>query len=258
MTFTVVIPARYASTRLPGKPLLRIGEKPMIQHVYQQALQSQATRVVVATDHQGIADIVNGFGGEVCLTADNHPSGTDRVEEVARKLALTDDEVVVNIQGDEPLIPPVVINQVASLLGSQLECEMATLVDQITEVDDLFNPNVVKVVLNAHGEASYFSRAPIPWGREHFSLSELPKKLPVGPFYRHIGIYGYRAGLLHRYVNWPVAPTEQLECLEQLRALWQGIKIAVAQAEVVPPPGVDTEEDLAKVRQWVEGSSSHG
>ncbi|MCX4029425.1 3-deoxy-manno-octulosonate cytidylyltransferase [Endozoicomonas sp. SM1973] len=257
MKFTVVIPARYASTRLPGKPLLLIGDKPMIQHVYQQALQSQAARVVVATDHQGIAEVVQSFGGEVCLTAANHPSGTDRVEEVARKLALADDEVVVNIQGDEPLIPPSVINQVAGLLGSQLECEMATLIESITEVDDLFNQNVVKVVLNAQGEASYFSRAPIPWSREQFNLAQLPTQLPSGPFYRHIGIYGYRVGLLHRYVNWPVAPTEQLECLEQLRALWQGVKIAVAQAVEVPPIGVDTEQDLAKVRLLVEGNADN-
>lgn len=253
MSFTVVIPARYASTRLPGKPLLLIGGQPMIQHVYQQALQSQASRVVVATDHQEIADVVTSFGGEVCLTADNHPSGTDRVEEVVRQLALSDDEVVVNIQGDEPLIPPTVINQVADLLSSQLNCQMATLVESITEVDELFNPNVVKVVLNAQGEASYFSRAPMPWSREQFSMTQLPGELPAGSFYRHIGIYGYRVGLLHRYVNWPVAPTEQLECLEQLRALWHGVKIAVAQADDVPPPGVDTEDDLANVRQLVKG-----
>jgi len=257
MKYTVVIPARFASTRLPGKPLRDIAGKTMIERVYQQARLSKASRVIVATDDQRIADAVEGFGGEVAMTSPDHVSGTDRLEEVARQCGLAEDEIVVNVQGDEPLIPPQVIDQVAANLAANPDAGVATLSEPITDAEVFVNPNAVKVVSGHDGTALYFSRAPIPWPRDHFadSQSTLPDaacSAGANSFQRHIGIYAYRVALLHRFVSWPVAPLEALESLEQLRFMWQGIKIHVAPALVDVPGGVDTEEDLQAVVRLVE------
>jgi len=256
MSYTVIIPARYASARLPGKVLLDIGGKPMLQHVYEQASKSTASRVIIATDEQRIASVATAFGATVCMTSAQHPSGTDRLQEVVQSLALADDEVVVNVQGDEPLIPPANIDQVAQLLRQDETAEVATLSEPITSVAELFDPNAVKLVTNQLGYALYFSRAPIPWARQRFSdWQQLPEHLPEAINYqRHIGIYGYRVAFLHRYVQWPPAPLELAESLEQLRALWQGVAIKVATAIEPPPAGVDTEADLTRVRQLFIGN----
>lgn len=247
MSFIVVIPARYASTRLPGKPLLEIAGKPMVQHVYEQAQKSQAKRVVIATDDQRIFDVAEGFGAEVIMTSADHPSGTDRLEEVVRKLGLQDDEHVVNVQGDEPLIPPALINQVALNLASNSSAGISTLCEQIDQLDLVFNPNVVKVVFDHQGFANYFSRAPIPWARESFG-GEV-NRLPVAAqYFRHIGIYAYKVSFLKSYVTWLPSMTEKLECLEQLRALSNGVGIHVALASVSPQAGVDTQADLERLR----------
>jgi 3-deoxy-manno-octulosonate cytidylyltransferase (CMP-KDO synthetase) len=254
MSFKVIIPARFASTRLPGKPLLDIAGKPMIQRVYEQACLSDADEVVVATDDERIESVAQSFGAKVIMTSADHPSGTDRLQEVVEKLNLSGDEIVVNVQGDEPLIPPEVINQVADNLAAQKSAGIATLCEQIDSAKDLFNTNVVKVVFRDNGLASYFSRAPIPWSRSLFELGldeaslgqlELPQEVN---YYRHIGIYAYRVGFLHNYVSWPPSVTENTESLEQLRALSNGVEIHVAPAIISPPPGVDTEADLQHLR----------
>jgi len=259
MSFTVIIPARYASTRLPGKPLLDIAGKPMVQHVYEQAIKSQAQRVVVATDDQRIFDVVEAFGAEVIMTSDEHPSGTDRLEEVVSKLKLSDDEIVVNVQGDEPLIPSDVIDQVALNLSKQLRAGIATLCEQITELEQVFNPNAVKVVFDKNGMANYFSRAPIPWSRDSFSTlsGSVNDKasIPHGTnYYRHVGIYAYRVSFLKDYISWPPSMTEKTESLEQLRALSNGVGIHVELAVSTPPAGVDTEEDLLRLRELMSVS----
>ena len=255
MSFTVIIPARFASTRLPGKPLKDIAGKPMIQHVYEQACKSAARDVIIATDDERIKAVAEGFGARVCLTRADHESGTDRLQEVVAQLGYGDDEVIVNVQGDEPLIPPSNINQVAQLLLNSPHAGIATLSERIDNVADVFDPNAVKVVSNAANSALYFSRAPLPWVRDNFNAvagkggGKLPDQLPVGvDFQRHIGIYGYRVGLLHQFVTWAPAPLELAESLEQLRAMWNGVDIKVAQAVEAPPPGVDTEADLERVR----------
>jgi len=251
MSFTVIIPARFASTRLPGKPLKDIAGKPMIQHVYEQAQKSAAREVIIATDDERIKTVAEGFGARVCMTAEDHVSGTDRLQEVVAQLGYQDDEVIVNVQGDEPLIPPAIIDQVAQLLLASPHAGIATLSEAIDNVADLFDPNAVKVVSNAANSALYFSRSPLPWARDDFNGfgGELPSELPAGiDFQRHIGIYGYRVGLLHQFVTWPPAPIELAESLEQLRAMWNGVDIKVKQAIETPPAGVDTEADLARVR----------
>jgi 3-deoxy-manno-octulosonate cytidylyltransferase (CMP-KDO synthetase) len=246
--FTVVIPARYASTRLPGKPLQDINGKPMIQHVWEQACKSSAQRVVVATDDARIVEACKGFGADVVLTRVDHNSGTDRLAEVASVLGLADDAIVVNVQGDEPLIPPAVIDQVAANLAAHPEAAMATLAEPIDDVAALFNPNVVKVVTDKNGLALTFSRAPLPWARDAFAVSR--EQLPAGvPYRRHIGIYAYRAGFLHNFVSWGPCWLEDTECLEQLRALFHGERIHVADALEAPQAGVDTQEDLERVRR---------
>jgi len=260
MKYTVVIPARYASTRLPGKPLRDIAGKSMIQRVYEQAQLSAASRVIVATDDQRIADVVSGFGGEVVMTSPDHVSGTDRLEEVARQCGLGEDEIVVNVQGDEPMIPPQVIDQVAANLAANPHAGVATLSEAITDAEIFANPNVVKVVSGYDGIALYFSRAPIPWPRDHFAHEQqsLPVELTLAAncFQRHIGIYAYRVELLHRFVEWAVAPLEALEALEQLRFLYQSIKIHVEPALMDVPGGVDTEADLQAVIQLLELSDA--
>lgn len=246
--FTVVIPARYQSTRLPGKPLQMIAGKPMIQHVWEQACKSSAARVVVATDDARIESACQAFGAEVVMTKADHESGTDRLAEVCQVLGLGADAIVVNVQGDEPLIPPVVIDQVATNLAASREAAMATLAEPILDVQALFNPNVVKVVTDMHGLALTFSRAPLPWARDEFANDRdaLPSHVP---YRRHIGIYAYRAGFLQDFVQWGPCWLESTERLEQLRALWHGVRIHVADAVQAPPAGVDTPEDLERVRR---------
>ncbi|QNI02676.1 3-deoxy-manno-octulosonate cytidylyltransferase [Halomonas sp. SH5A2] len=246
LSFTVVIPARYGSSRLPGKPLLDIAGEPMIAHVWRRACQSRASRVVVATDDARIQAAMAPYGAEVVMTREDHASGTDRLAEVADQLALDESALVVNVQGDEPLIPPALINQVAERLADDDQASIATLAEPIADVDSLFNPNVVKVVRSFQGRALYFSRAPIPWDREHFS--EPPEVLSTDAWLRHIGLYAYRVSFLHAYCDWPASSLEQLEQLEQLRALQYGHAIQVALACDVNPAGVDTAEDLARVR----------
>ena len=247
MHFTVVIPARYASTRLPSKPLLDIAGRPMLQRVWEKARQSGAGRVVVATDDTRIVQAAESFGAEALMTDATHPSGTDRLAQVARQLQLPEEAIVVNVQGDEPLIPPVVIDQVAGNLAAHPACGIATLCVPITTLDTLRDPNAVKVVTDAQGRALYFSRAPVPWPRDAFAAAAA--SLPAGgPWFRHVGLYAYRVGFLHRYVGWPQAPLERLEQLEQLRALYHGVSIHVAEAVADVPGGVDTPEDLAAVR----------
>lgn len=249
MSFTVVIPARYGSTRLPGKPLADINGKPMIQHVYERAQASGAAEVIVATDDERILAVVEQFGGRAMLTRADHQSGTERLAEVLEYLALADNEVVVNVQGDEPFIPPEIILQVAENLASQRQAPMATLAVPISSVTEMFNPNMVKVVADANGYALYFSRAPIPYQRGVFDAASSEAQPLVGPFMRHIGIYAYRAEFVHRYAEWTASPLEQLESLEQLRVLWHGERIHVAEAIIAPPAGIDTPDDLARARQ---------
>ena len=249
--FTVVIPARFGSSRFPGKPLKMIAGKPMIQHVWDQARKSSAERVVVATDDARIVEACRGFGAEVLLTRDDHNSGTDRLAEVAVQLGLAPDAIVVNVQGDEPMIPPAVIDQVADNLAAHPEARMSTLAEPIDDVALLFNPNVVKVVADINGLALTFSRAPLPWARD--ALAKDRDQLPAGvPYRRHIGIYAYRAGFLHDFVSWGPCWLEDTESLEQLRALWHGVRIHVADAVEAPPAGVDTAEDLERVRRLLE------
>ncbi len=251
MSYTIVIPARYGSTRLPGKPLLDIVGKPMLQRVWEQARRSEAEDVVVATDDPRIVEVATAFGAEACLTRSNHPSGTDRLQEVAAQYGWADERIIVNVQGDEPLIPPAVIDQVAGNLAQQPEAGMATLCEAITGVDELLDPNAVKVVFDHCGMALYFSRACIPWPRDAFKAR--PGVMPgEGNWYRHIGIYAYRTAFLHRYVTWQPAPLEQLEQLEQLRALYHGTGIHVARAVCTVPGGVDTQADLDAVRARLE------
>ncbi|WP_028113727.1 3-deoxy-manno-octulosonate cytidylyltransferase [Ferrimonas kyonanensis] len=243
MSFVVVIPARYASSRLPGKPLADIAGKPMIQWVCEKAQQSGAERVVVATDDIRVQQAVTAFGGEVIMTSADHNSGTERLAEVVTLLKLDDDQVVVNVQGDEPLIPAANIRQVADNLVAS-GTPMSTLGVAIDDCDEMFNPNAVKVVCAEDGKALYFSRAAIPHDRDAFAQG--PAVSPGA--LRHVGIYGYRAGFIRRYVNWAPSPLEAIESLEQLRVLYYGESIHVARALETPPAGVDTPEDLARVQ----------
>lgn len=252
MPFIVVIPARFGSTRLPGKPLLDIGGQPMIQRVWAQARLSAASRVIVATDDQRVAEAVTGFGGEVWLTRADHESGTDRLQEVAAGLDLDDDQIIVNVQGDEPLMPPAVINQVALNLAGSERAGVATLAKRIRERADVFNPNVVKVVVDETLHALYFSRAPIPWDRDVFG-SEGEGGIG-GDWARHIGIYAYRVGFLHQFVQWPPGRLERLEKLEQLRAMEHGVAIHVDESCEEIPAGIDTADDLERVRRLLERS----
>lgn len=247
MAYTVVIPARYGSTRLPGKPLLDIHGKPMVQRVWEQARLSGATRVVIATDDARIVESAESFGAQVCMTRPEHPSGTDRLQQVVEELQLPDDHIVVNVQGDEPLIPPQVIDQVAANLAQHTQAGIATLCEQIHSIGELTSPNVVKVVSDVNGMALYFSRSPVPYPRDAF-MHDQGVMPATGIWYRHIGIYAYRTEFLHRYVTWSPAPQEQLECLEQLRALHHGVPIHVDEASHDVPAGVDTQDDLAEVR----------
>ena len=245
MTFTVIIPARLASTRLPNKPLADLGGKPMIVRVAERALESGAARIVVATDHADILAACAAHGIDARMTRSDHPSGTDRIAEVARELGLAMDEVVVNLQGDEPLIDPGLLAACAGRIGADVP--MATCAHPLNDVADVFNPNVVKVVLDKAGRALYFSRATIPWHRDAFAATR--DALPAGyaPL-RHIGLYAYSNAFLQAYPGLAPAPLEQVEALEQLRVLWHGYPIAVHMTDSAPEAGVDTPEDLARVR----------
>ncbi|NOJ22219.1 3-deoxy-manno-octulosonate cytidylyltransferase [Vibrio coralliilyticus] len=247
MSFTVVIPARYESTRLPGKPLADIGGKPMIQWVYEQSLQAGAEKVVVATDDARVESAVQAFGGVVCMTSSEHESGTERLAEVVKVMNIPDEHVIVNVQGDEPLIPPAIITQVANNLANS-QAPMATLAVEISHEDEVFNPNAVKVLTDKDGYAMYFSRATIPWDRDNFANGG---KMIAQPLMRHIGIYAYRAGFINTYINWEPTALEKIESLEQLRVLWYGEKIHVEVAKQAPPAGVDTPEDLEVVRKLI-------
>lgn len=247
MSFHVIIPARYASTRLPAKPLLDIGGKPMLQHVVERAEQSGAASVTVATDDIRIEEAIKAFGGSVCMTAEHHQSGTERLAEAAQKLGLGDEDIVVNLQGDEPLMPPRLLSQVAHILEGDHGADMSTLCTRIHTAAELFDPHVVKVVMDRLGNALYFSRAAIPWDRDAFAVTTeaLPEQ---AVHYRHLGIYAYRVGFLESYVKKTACELERMESLEQLRVLWHGGRIHVGEAEEVPGPGVDTLEDLERVR----------
>lgn len=251
--FTVLIPARLASTRLPDKPLADIAGVPMVVRVAQRARQSSASRVVVAADDSRIVDACVAHGVEALLTRTDHPSGSDRLAEACTQLALPADAIVVNVQGDEPLIEPSLIDAVASALAGQQDAVMSTAAHPIASVAEFGNPNVVKVVLDARGHAIYFSRAPIPWWRDGPLHAEGPALPTVPAPLRHIGIYGYRAGFIRQFPTLTPAPIETTEALEQLRALWHGFRIAVHVSEQNPGPGVDTPDDLARVRALFEG-----
>ena len=240
----VIIPARYASTRLPGKPLAPVGGKPLVQWVYDRAKASGAKHVVIATDDERIRAAAESFGAQVCMTATSHASGTERIGEVIRTLSIPDDEIVVNLQGDEPLMPPELIRAVAGRLADDPTVDVSTAACPITSNEDFLNPNIVKVVCNNHGHALLFSRASIPWPRDH--LDQVPRNA-----LRHIGIYGYRAGFVAQYLAWPPSLLEQTEQLEQLRILWHGGRIAVAITDEASAPrvSVDTPADLETIRE---------
>lgn len=243
--FKVVIPARYGSTRLLGKPLLNIAGKPMIVHVCQRAAEANADEIIVATDDLRIFDAVSELGFQAVLTRENHESGTERIAEVVEKFSWADDTIIVNLQGDEPLLPANYIRQVAHALATQSQAGIATLAAKISDHEEIFNPNAVKVVLDKNGYALYFSRAPIPWNRATFATTQA---IPADfPYLRHIGMYAYTAGFLKQYCSWESSPLEQIEALEQLRILWQGEKISVQIVDKTPPAGVDTLEDLQRV-----------
>lgn len=246
--FTVIIPARLASSRLPEKALVDIAGKPMVVRVAERAKLSEAQRIVVATDHTAIAAACSEYGIEAVLTGKQHTSGTARLAEAALLLGMADSDIAVNVQGDEPLIDPALINRTAELLSSS-SAQMATAAHPIADLAEFLNPNCVKVVLDQRRNALYFSRAPIAWPRDAFA--ETQDVLPEGfaPL-RHIGLYAYRVGFLHQYVGLPPSPLESIESLEQLRVLWHGGKIAVTVCDNAPAAGVDTAEDLQRVRDW--------
>ena len=252
MSFSVIIPARHASTRLPGKPLADIAGKPMVVRVAERARLSSARSVWVATDHPDIQAACEAHGVPVLMTRADHPSGTDRLAEVAAQLGAADDDILVNVQGDEPLIDPALIDRVARDLAADPSAAIATAAHPITSAEDFFNPNVVKVVLEKSGRALYFSRAPIPYARDAFAASRVD--LPAGlPALRHIGLYAYRASFLKCYAALTPAPLEGFEALEQLRALWHGFPIRVAVVDEAPHAGVDTQEDLDRICRLFPG-----
>jgi len=247
MSFIVIIPARLASTRLPNKPLADLGGKPMVVRVAERARESGAARIVVATDHADILAACAAHGIEACMTEASHPSGTDRIAEVARSLGLPADAVVVNLQGDEPLIDPALLSACAARIGADVP--MATCAHPLHDAADAFNPNVVKVVLDKLGRALYFSRATIPWHRDGFAQNR--DALPAGYLpLRHIGLYAYSNAFLQQYPQLEPSPLETIEALEQLRVLWHGVPIAVHVTDSAPAAGVDTPEDLARVRSY--------
>lgn len=255
MAYSIVIPARYASTRLPGKALVDIAGKPMIQWVYEQACKSDAEQVVIATDDERIVDVARGFGAQACMTRVDHESGTDRIEETAAQLGLPDDAIIVNVQGDEPLVPPEIIDQVAVNLANNPTAGIATLGVPLNDAEEFIDPNAVKAVADRKGFALYFSRAPIPWPRDEMQGQQAALPVQAGAM-RHLGIYAYRVGFLKDFVSWPPGALEQTEKLEQLRAMENGVRIHIEPALIAPPAGIDTPEDLERVRAILE--SGHG
>lgn len=252
MDFHVIIPARLHSTRLPGKVLLTIAGKPMLQHVHERAIESGAQHVVIATDDEKVAEVAEHFGASVCMTADSHQSGTERLAEAVASLGYESDDIIVCLQADEPMMPPALIRQLAMNLEEHDHVKVATFATKLKSAEELLNPNVVKVVLNYRNYATYFSRAPIPWDRDQFSQiqSTHSEKLTLSDAYhRHIGLYAYRAGFLETYSNWPSCLNERLESLEQLRILWNGYKIHVGITDISIPSGVDTQADLDRVKR---------
>lgn len=267
LNFNIVIPARFASTRLPGKPLLDLGGKPMVIRVAEQAARCGAQQVLIATDHQPIMQVAHTHGVAACMTKADHPSGTDRIAEVAMQQGWGEDVIVVNVQGDEPLIPPVLIRAVAQHLHDHPDCAMATACHPLHDTASMHNPNIVKVVRAKNGNALYFSRAPIPYPRDAFATASaqpdthgsggnrLPENVPV---LRHIGIYAYRVRFLKIYGELTPAAIEQTESLEQLRALWHGYPIGVTLTDEAPPNGVDTPQDLLAVREFFNQKPNGG
>ncbi len=250
MGFRIIIPARYASARLPGKPLREIAGRPMIAHVVERARESDAEAVTVATDDERIAEVAAALGVDVCMTSPDHASGTERIAEVIERRAIPDEAVLVNLQGDEPLMPGVCLNQVGHALETDPEAVMATLSAPIEAAREIDDWHVIKVIVDAHGNAIYFSRAPIPWHRESFgeqSADGLNEALAGGHYLRHIGLYGYRAGFVKQYVAWGPCALEALESLEQLRVLYNGQRIKVVPAARIPGPGVNNADELARV-----------
>ena len=243
--FKVVIPARYASTRLPGKPLRLIDGRPMLQHVHDRVLRSGAQSVIIATDDSRIEKAAGAFSATVCMTSPEHESGTERLSEVVERMKWSDDEIVVNVQGDEPLIPPALISQVAVDLAGHADATVATLAHAVTNAVEAQDPNVVKVVMDRSGYALYFSRAAIPFCRDR-------QDAEATGLLRHVGLYAYRAGFLRHYRQLEIAPIEQVEKLEQLRVLWHGMKIYVGMAAQMPGPGVDTEDDLLSLEKLLK------
>lgn len=244
--YKIVIPARYGSSRLPGKPLIELAGKPMVQHVYERALATGITDIVIATDDQRIYDAAIGFGADVIMTSIDHENGTERIAEVAAKLGWHDDDVIVNVQGDEPLIPRDLIELTAKGLLDHPEAGMSSLCTPIDSAEDAFDPNAVKAVLDNKGFAMYFSRAPIPWDRDLYKAGK-DEITNIAPVYRHIGMYGYRVSFLKQYSEMQMTALEQAECLEQLRALCYGVKIHMGVIDQPPGHGVDTPEDVARV-----------
>jgi 3-deoxy-manno-octulosonate cytidylyltransferase (CMP-KDO synthetase) len=254
LSFTVLIPARYASSRLPGKALADLGGKPMVVRVVERARAGGAGAVWIATDDERIRAAAAAHGCDAIMTRADHASGTDRLAEAAARLGLDDDEIVVNVQGDEPLMPPELIGRLAHALA-QRTAAIATAAVAIADTEELFNPNAVKVVCDHAGHALYFSRAPIPFARDAFAGGRPGGPVPEGlPAYRHLGIYAYRAGFLRAYARQSPAAIERFEALEQLRALWHGHRIAVVIADAAPPPGVDTPADLENARRLFRGA----
>lgn len=245
IAYNIVIPARYASTRFPGKPLAEINGMTMLEHVYKVAKKSSAASIVIATDDQRIKDVADRFCDKVLMTSDQHQSGTDRLAEVCEIMHWQEDEIVVNLQGDEPLTPPELLQQVATNLHNYQDCAIATLTTPILEACDITDPNIVKVVADINGYALYFSRAAIPFQRESDNLDVKHQ------YYRHLGIYAYRVGFLNDYNKMPQCALETIERLEQLRAMYHGYKIHTQQAVTLPGPGIDTPEDLRKLNALI-------
>ena len=252
--YKIVIPARYSSSRLPGKPLIELSGKTMIQHTYERALETGVKDIVIATDDQRIYDIAKGFGADVVMTRPEHENGTERIAEVAEIKGWDKDDVLVNLQGDEPLVPKALIEQTAQGLLLNPEAGMSSICTAINSAEDAFDPNVVKVVLDGRGFAMYFSRAAIPWDRDLYKDGQ-DKITEIMPVYRHIGMYGYRVSFLQKYTRMSVCPIEQAECLEQLRALWYGEKIHMGITDTPPGHGVDTPADIARVEALLAKSN---
>ncbi|MBB71637.1 MAG: 3-deoxy-manno-octulosonate cytidylyltransferase [Legionellales bacterium] len=249
MKFHVVIPARFQSSRLPGKVLLDIAGKPMLQHVYERAQESGAASILIATDDLRIYKVAQEFGADVCMTDINHISGTDRIAEAVSQKRFADDDIIVNLQGDEALMPAEVIHQVASDLAEHEQASMTTVCEAIKIPDEIFDPHIVKVVLDDQNYAMYFSRAPIPWVQGLFGYGDIKSDISLN-HYRHVGIYAYHVAFLQQFVAWPHCPIENMESLEQLRVIWHGKKIHVAKACKETFIGVDTQDDLDSIREY--------